>query len=152
MLCGGVQPAKQFALTQQHLEQSYSIASKYSDFDTYQIDNVWALLLLKREIEEPNPERSLRVFLDASKIINRHLAERKHGYYPYRVAKEYGDFWSHVAKQWEPEQRSIFLKACTTVLNFLDRVDSDLEEVDHVRQYRTVVLDVLRDANYTVTG
>jgi hypothetical protein len=80
---------KKFYLAKRHLKQSYSIASRMKGYETYQIDNVWALMLLLRSIEERDNDKAYKSFIEASKIISRQMRERRHAYYPFRVATHY---------------------------------------------------------------
>ena len=89
-----------FELAERHLKQAYAIARRIDQFDTYQIDNVWALYLLMRSIAAGPTEGSFREFVEFNQIIGRQLRERRHGYYPYRVARHYKEFWMQIAKRW----------------------------------------------------
>jgi hypothetical protein len=55
--------------------------------------------------------------------VNRQMNERRHAYYPFRVATRYLAFWQKVARDWKPEQRNVFLGACRAVLRSIDKVD-----------------------------
>jgi hypothetical protein len=125
---------KQFALADEHLKQSYAIASKMTGYNTFQLDNVKAAFLLARETHERKQDRALRSFIDASSIVNRQMNERRHAYYPFRVASRYLEFWQQVAREWSSEQRGIFLGACRAVLKAAEKVDPDLAVMDEVRQ------------------
>lgn len=137
---------KQFDLAERHLTQSYAIASRLLGYDTYQIDNVKALFLLTREIHERNDDRAFRSFVDASTIINRQMRERRHAYYPFRVASNYGEFWRLLAVRWEAEQKGVFINACKAVYRFAQRVDADVASMDDLIRCKEVVRAILVEA------
>jgi hypothetical protein len=115
-------------------------------YDTYQIDNVWALMLLTREIEERKSDRAYSSFVEANKIIVRQMRERRHAYYPFRVATHYGLFWTTLAIQWQGEQRSAFIGACRTVVLSLEAVDPDLSAMEDIGRCRDAMTKVLKEA------
>lgn len=137
---------KQFALADEHLSQAYAIASRMADYNTFQIDNVKASFLLAREAHERKEDRALRSFIDASTIVNRQMNERRHAYYPFRVARRYLDFWQQIAREWSPERRGIFLGACRAVLRAAEKVDPDLAVMVEVRQCTVTMRRILAEA------
>ena len=138
---------KHFEVAERHLQQSYKIVSHMKGYDTYQIDNVQALFLLSREIEEQKRDRAFRSLVDASKIINRQMRERRHAYYPYRVASKYGEYWRRLARHWDAEQKSIFITACQNVYRNSQAVDADLDAMEDVTRCREIVIAILAEAD-----
>jgi hypothetical protein len=137
---------RQFDLADRHLRTSYEIAGKINGYDTYQIDNVQALFLLAREIEEQKKDRAFRSFVDASRIIARQMKERRHAYYPFRVATRYGDFWRRIARDWEADQKSVFIGACQNAYGAAQAVDIDLQAIDDINNCREIVRRILIEA------
>jgi tetratricopeptide (TPR) repeat protein len=137
---------EQFDVAERHLEQSYAIASRMKGYKTYQIDNVYAQFLLRREIEQQNRDRAFRSFVEASKIINSQMRDREQAYYPYRVASHYGEFWKRLASHWGTEQKSVFINACRAVYRFSQGVDPDLAAMDDVRRCGEIVKTILIEA------
>ena len=137
---------KQFALADEHLKQAYAITSKMTGYNTFQLDNVRAAFLLAREAHERKGDRELRSFVDASTIVNRQMNERRHAYYPFRVARRYLDFWQQIAREWRPEQRGIFTGACRAVLAAAGKVDPDLAVMDDVTQCVVMMRRILAEA------
>ncbi|MEJ2379424.1 MAG: hypothetical protein P8Y71_29900, partial [Pseudolabrys sp.] len=113
-----------YPLAEQYLDTAYALASRFTWFDTYQLDNTKARLLLQRTIHDRPPiADAFSDFVKASQIINTQMRERRHGYYPYRVATLYGRFWDAIASKWPDEQRSIILGAVKAVQRLLQGVD-----------------------------
>ena len=137
---------KQFELAERHLKRSYAIASRMRGYDTYQIDNVWALMLLTREIDERKSNRAYSSFVEANRIIARQMRERRHAYYPFRVATHYGQFWKTLAIQWNGEQRTAFIEACLAVFRSLEAVDPDLSVMEDIGRCRDAITKVLKEA------
>ena len=125
---------KQFPLADEHLKQAYAIASKMTGYNTFQLDNVRAAFLLARETHQRDENRAFRSFVEASTIVNWQMNERRHAYYPFRVATRYLTFWQNVARDWKSEQRSVFLGACRAVLRSIDKIDPDLAAMADVSQ------------------
>jgi hypothetical protein len=115
-------------------------------YDTYQIDNVWALMLLAREIEERNSNRAYASFVEASKILARQMRERRHAYYPFRVAANYGLFWKTIAVHWKAQERSTFTDACLAVFKALQAIDPDLSAMDDISRCRVAITSILKEA------
>jgi hypothetical protein len=139
--------AKQFDVAERHIKQSYALASKRKGFDTFQIDNVQAMFLLSREIEEQHEDRAFRAFVDAAKIITRQMKDRRHPYYPYRVASRCGDFWRRLASHWSTEQKEVFISACNWVYTCSQNVDPDLAAMEDVRRCRETMEEILPEAH-----
>jgi hypothetical protein len=137
---------KQFALADEHLKQAYAIASTMSGYNTFQLDNVRAAFLLAREVHERNGDRALRSFVEASTIVNRQMNERRHAYYPFRVARRYLDFWQQIVRDWNREQRGIFTGACRAVLRAAEKVDPDLATMEDVSQCAATMRRILAEA------
>jgi hypothetical protein len=142
---------KQFALGDEHLRQAYAIASKMVGYNTFQLDNVKAAFLLAREAHEHKKDRALRSFIDASTIVNRQMNERRHAYYPFRVARRYLDFWQQIAREWSPEHRGIFVGACRAVLRAAEKVDPDLAVMDEVSQCTVTMRRILAEAGGSIS-
>jgi hypothetical protein len=138
--------AKRFDLADRHLDTAYAIAGRSSGFRTYQIDNVRAKFLLRREIEEHMEDRAFQAFLNASRILGTQMRDREHAYYPYRVATLYERFWDRVACHWESGQREVFLKQCRAVHNHADNAAPDLAAMDDVWRCRDAMRNVLSRA------
>ena len=134
---------KKFELAERHLEQSYALASRRSGFDTFQIDNVKASFLLAREIEHRRPDRDLTSFVEASRIITRQMADPRHGYYPYRAAARYGEFWDAIAIHWDRSRRNLFENACKTVQQCAEKADLYLSRMPEVIQCLTEAARIL---------
>ena len=139
--------AKQFDVAERHIKQSYALASKKRGFDTFQIDNVQAMFFLSREIEEQDKDRAFRSFVDAAKIIMRQMKERRHAYYPYRVASRFGEFWRRLAIHWNTEQKAVFISACKSVYTCSQDVDPDLAAMQDVRRCRETVEEILAESH-----
>ena len=75
------------------METAYSYAEDDSEFDTFQIDNHYARLLLLEAIEEDlDATTAMDKFRNARTIINREIIDEKRRY-PYRVAANYQPFF-----------------------------------------------------------
>ncbi len=136
---------KRFDIAQRYLDTAYSLASRIEKFETYQLDNTQARLLLQRCIDE---ERSMNAFADfvrANRIINAQVRERRHAYYPFRVASYYGAFWKRVAHAWPEEQRNVFLAACRAISQFIATIDRNLVSHPDVTKCRNAIDQVLKE-------
>jgi hypothetical protein len=140
---------KQFGLADEHLKQSYAIALRMSGYNTFQIDNVKASFLLAREVHEHKDDRALRSFVDASSIINRQMNERRHAYYPFRVARRYWDFWP-IAREWKPDQQAVFIAACRAAYKASQKVDPDLAVMGDIRQCADLMKRILAETGATI--
>jgi hypothetical protein len=104
-------------------------------------------MLLLREIEDRDPSKAYGPFTEANKIVSRQMRERRHAYYPFRVATHYLEFWKTLAIKWNTEKRSVFLEACQAVDQSLQKVDPDLESMDDINRCRVAIATVLREAS-----
>ena len=137
---------KAFLLAERHLDQSFAIAKTWKNYNMSQIDNVRALFLLSREIEEQHGDREMRSFVDANSIISRQMRDRNESYYPYRVASRYGEFWRKIAINWDDDRKGAFIAACQAIYRFSRSTDPDLAAEEDVIRCRQTIKDVLLEA------
>ena len=122
---------EQFALAHQHLQTAYSLASKKRlHYDTYQIDNQAANLLLKEVIFEKDIEEAIKKFREAHKILTRTGDPNRLRHYPYKVASLYIKFHSVFFQQMSDEQKKILITAFDEMVRKMD------EYIRHVANYR----------------
>lgn len=78
--------------SRRYMETAYSYAEDNPEFDTFQIDNHYARLLLFEAIKEDmNVTTAMENFRNARIIINREIIDEKRRY-PYKVAANYQPF------------------------------------------------------------
>lgn len=117
---------------ERYFDTAYSYADD-ADFDTFQIDNHFARLLLVRASEDAPFKESIDYFRKARTIINRQIRdERRH--YPYRVATGYQSFFDRFASQFSIEQLRELQEACITIRSRIAELPGDRGLHKYVRK------------------
>lgn len=114
------------AVAEKYLDMAYGLVAGNKAFDTLQLDNTKARLLLLKCLESPERMENFSYFKDAHTILRKQMRDERRSYYPYRIAKLYGDFSDKVAIKWSFKQREIFRSACEEVLRNLNSIDPQL--------------------------
>ena len=125
---------KHYDLARRYLETAVALASKIPGFNTYQLDNTKARLLLMESIDNTDSDVAFTAFLDAHRILMVQMGQGTHGYYPYRVAALYHQFWSAHGRLWELDRKRILIAAAEAVQAKLKTVDRHLLNHADVRR------------------
>jgi hypothetical protein len=136
---------RQYSLAEKYLETAFALASKIPGFKTYQLDNTKARLLLMRSLDEPSVHDPFRALIEAHRILMVQIGQGIHGYYPFRVASLYGEYWDKVVQTWAPDQRSVFISAVEAVRGKLAVVDRHLANHADVRRCDGVTHRILSE-------
>lgn len=131
-----------YDLAARYLDTAYGLVKNRPGFDTYQLDNTRARLLLRRTIEKMPADGGFAAFRDAHRILSKQMRETGRGFYPFRVALLYGEF-QRVAQSWSPEQAPVFLDAVRFVLARAKAVDQRLASHADVRKCIEVLTTLL---------
>lgn len=112
---------------------AYSLAER-TGFDTFQIDNHYARLLLVESSQmKVTAAEGMENFREARNIINRQL-QRERLAYPFRVAQGYQDFIDRMGVKLDANQLSEVVKAVDFVEERLESVSGALRNSRHVRE------------------
>jgi len=135
-----------YGLAEKYLETAYGLAKKISGFDTYQIDNTKARLLLQRIADGTRVGKSFADFVEASRILNQQARSSGQGYYPFRVASLYQGILPRITTEWSADQMPIFFAACRGMAERLDKIDSRLVDHPDIVRCREVMRELLKQA------
>lgn len=116
-----------------YFKASYALADS-TGFDTYQIDNHYARLLLVEASQiQMSAAEAMINFRKARSIINRQL-QKERIVYPFRVARAYQDFIDRIGIKLNKEQLDEILRAVEFVEERLDVADKSLKRNRYVRE------------------
>lgn len=132
-----------YELANRYLDTAYGIVKSRSGFDTYQLDNTRARLILLRTIELLPDDVGIGAFREAHRILSKQMRESGHGFYPFRVAILYAEFWDKIAKNWGVAQQAIIFEAVRFVLKRAQSVDPMIAVHADVRRCIDVLQKVI---------
>lgn len=118
--------ADDFLPAERFLDTAYALVSKIADFDTYQLDNTKARLLLSRSIYDPEKCNTFADFVAANRIVQGQMRNEGLSYHPFRVAGLYFELWSKIRGRWDATQKEFLKTACTQILTMAGKVDKRL--------------------------
>ncbi len=133
----------QFPLAEQYLNTAFALASRIPNFNTYQMDNTKARLLLSRSLARPENYNGFQDFVQAHRILLSQMKQGTHGYYPFRVASAYGQYWDRLVPAWSGDQKDFFLSACDAVNTRLSVVDRHLSVHADVKRCTEAISRIL---------
>ena len=106
-------------------------------YGVYQIDNHYARFLLENQLYYRKQEDSLRVFVEAHRLLNKNSEidhmKKNNRYYKYRVARSYKEYYDTFAQKYSQEDKIIFLKRCQEMYYDLKNYKKGLNE-DEIRK------------------
>ena len=103
-----------------YFNNAYSYAKKYSDYDTYQIDNHHARFILENEVVYGSQITCMKAFCEAHSILMNPKHKEDSYYYPYRVAQKYYPFYEKFFPGMNNSERRAFLSACEDMLKRIE--------------------------------
>ncbi|TFW08733.1 hypothetical protein E4K72_07505 [Oxalobacteraceae bacterium OM1] len=117
-------------VVENYFKSAYSYAKEVG-YDTYQIDNHYARLLLAKAQKSKNASDAFVFFDQAQQIIQRQiLREQKH--YPYRVAKNVLDFFREHGAQLSGDQIKRVRTFAEDVLKRIEKLPVETRDHRHV--------------------
>ena len=122
---------EQLARAAIYFDNAYAYADK-RHFDTYQIDNHYARLLLMRAISE-DVQSPISNFRHARKIINEQMRKERR-YYPYRVASYYKEFYDKYENSLADNQKQEIMNAASYVLEQISKMDEARKSHKYVEE------------------
>jgi hypothetical protein len=125
-----------------YFDTAYGLAKGMVGFNTFQIDNHYARYRLEKCIYDNDAKGSFSAFQDAKQILHRQMT-REHRYYPYRVARNYFDFYATFFAQWTPAERAIFINECKYVVDRIDKLKSGIRNHYYVVDARRRLTEIL---------
>lgn len=102
-----------------------------SGYDTYQIDNHYARLLLEKALNARSANDAILLVDEAKKTIF-HQMTRELRYYPYRVALGLFRCYEHFTSSWTPDQTAYFKRIFEEVKRRCEAVSGDLRNNNYV--------------------
>lgn len=99
-----------------YFNNAYSFAKKFSDFDTYQIDNHYARFILENEVACGTQSSCMKAFNEAHTVLMNPKHKVDSYYYPYRVALNYYPFYEKFYPSMSKSEQQSFLSACEDML------------------------------------
>lgn len=120
---------------ERYLDSAYAFADQWLNYNTFQIDNHYARLLLLRASRGGTTKERMEAFRKARRIVNEQIKnERRH--YPYRVAKLYRDFYEYSESDLTDVERQEVLKAAAFVLRRIHELPEERQRQQYVRECR----------------
>lgn len=107
--------SKNKADSQRFIDMAYGQAA-LTGFNTFQIDNQYARLLLDVATETGNTEEGFEAFTLAHSILLKQISSFTKGHYPYRVAITYYDYFIHHKHALTPIQIEVIKNAAKSVV------------------------------------
>ena len=132
--------------SRRYFETAYSLA-RGTGFNTYQIDNHYArLLLVEARVSGFDMAKAMANFREARAILNRQVQhERLH--YPYRVASGYQDFLDTYSRQMNPAQIEEVKTASEFIVEHINKLSLFQREAPAIRQCNTAMRYVIDRCN-----
>ncbi|MFL5766182.1 MAG: SIR2 family protein [Bacteroidia bacterium] len=115
---------REYIVADTFFNTAYSYADKLDWFDTYQIDNHYARLLLENEVYNGSTDTCMAQFLKAHKILNNKSDKNENRHYPFKVARNYTSFYDHYFRKLPDQDKRIFLVSCQEILRRIDEYNS----------------------------
>jgi len=107
-----------FQTARKYFETAYSLANTIGGYDTYQIDNHHAHMLLREALASHTIEQPMKLFREIhSKLVKRKKGDEQR-HYIYRVAQDYPKFWNRIHNSLSPEDKVEFKLACKEIIDF----------------------------------
>lgn len=107
-------------VAQAYFDTSYSLALKYPDYDTYQIDNHFARYLLERGKTLDKDSPYMDYFMKAHKILTDKNHKKDTKYYPFKMARLYEPFYENHASHLNEKDRDIIKISTKEILSMMD--------------------------------
>jgi hypothetical protein len=145
----------QFDRAGRYFETAYSLAKQKGHlFSAYQIDNHYARYLLASQLYYRKEDDSLKVFLEAHRLLNKNSEidkdKKNNRYYKFRVARVYKDYYDAFASKYGDEDKDVFVKRCQemyySLLQYKKGLDKD-EIRNDVRECETSLKYILESEN-----
>ena len=125
-----------------YFDTSYSIALD-REWDTFQIDNHYARLLLETSIKDLESADAMENFREARRILIRQM-ENERLHYPYKVAISFQDFWDrHHASLADAELKEILAAA--------EDINNRIGELPRERKKHRYVENCVKALNYVLS-
>jgi hypothetical protein len=118
---------------EKYFDTAYSLAEKRDNYDTYQIDNHYARLLLKKAIKMPEVEGSLEYFRKSVGIITEQI-RRERRYYPYRVAALYAEYYDSKESSFKNAEKTEIAQAADFVRSKIERLSDYRKHQKHIQK------------------
>lgn len=122
-------------VAQSYFETAYSLAKRYPDYDTYQIDNHFARYLLERGKTLDKDSPYMDYFTRAHKILTDPNHKKDTKYYPFKMARLYEPFFENHAAHLTAKDRGFIKQSCKEILALME---SYLTRVPDHRTYPAV--------------
>ena len=114
-----------------YFKDAYSLAGR--DYNTYQIDNHFARLLLEKAHVEPSINDSFSQITEAGKIVLTQMtSEVRH--YPFRVALGIFKAYRRFEGQWSREQNNYFFRIFKEIKRRCESANSSLRNHRYVAE------------------
>ena len=129
---------------------AFSLAMDFkSGYNTYQIDNQYARFLLESRTNVDIWNDYYDSFKRSHILIMGQMKDVEQGYYPYRVAKLYGDFMDKRSKEFNRVQLADVKAACGDMLNHINTSVEKVRKNRFVKDARVQIsaaIDAIEDA------
>lgn len=103
-----------------YFETAYSLAKRYPDYDTYQIDNHFARYLLERGKTLDKDSPYMDYFTRAHKILTDPNHKKDTKYYPFKMAQLYEPFFENHAAHLTAKDRGFIKQSCKEILALME--------------------------------
>ena len=115
--------------SERYFKDAYSLAPL--GYDTFQIDNHYARLLLEKALIVPLVDDALLLVDEAKKIVLQQMSA-EFRYYPYRVALGLFKCYERFQGTWTPEQTAYFMRIIAEVKRRCESIAGDLRNNRYV--------------------
>jgi tetratricopeptide (TPR) repeat protein len=116
---------------ERYFEDAYSLAEKMDGYDTFQIDNHYARLLLEKALTKVAMDDVVLLVDDAKKIILRQM-QGEFRYYPYRVALGLFRCFERFAGKWSPAHVAYFKRIFEEIKRRCEGASPELKKNNYV--------------------
>lgn len=132
---------KDYKSADRYFSESKKIASRRTDFYTYQIDNAYAQFLLESRADTDYWSDFFDAFVDASTLAMQQTYIKKAGFYPYRIVGNFERFLEVRLGQFAKKQKEEAKDICRSWLLRIDALPDGLRRNQIVKRARIVVSD-----------
>jgi hypothetical protein len=127
---------------ERYFKDAYSLV--YNGYNTYQIDNHYARLLLEKALVTQTANDAILLIDEARKIVLQQMRTEVR-YYPYRVAISLFRCYERFADSWNPEQKAYFKRT-------FQEIRRCCESITGVLRNNRYVIECLERANQALSG
>jgi len=133
---------KEYKEAEFYFETAYGYAEGTPWFQTYQIDNHYARLLLEKPVHDNEPENCMDHFRRAHAILVKQTQEKRR-HYAYRVAANYNPFYFHFQSRLGSKDHDYIMSCCREILNSIIQLPMERKRDRYILDCKNRLEEVL---------